>query len=120
MAVGKFKLVRREGIDLIKKQLNIELDNEICVFEANDMSMTKCRQCVINCFEYLKCKERIKNDTKILKGLMKTESFENDPRFECELSYNDENKVYKVLIRKVNIFAVKNAYYFKWLILKLI
>lgn len=72
LAVNKFKLVRKEGIMLIMDQLQLE-PSYFGVLEANNMITTKCRQCIVNCFEYLKCKEKIKSDTKLLRGLMKTE-----------------------------------------------
>ncbi len=82
LAVNKFKLVRREGVEFIQSVLAMDLA-DMGVLEAGSMATTKCRLCVVNCFEYLRCKERIKSDSKILKNLIKSESFENASEFDA-------------------------------------
>ena len=73
LAVNKFKLVSKEGVELLKKALMLSAA-ELGVFEATNDDTTRCKQCVLNCFEYLRSKEKIKQDTKILRNLMKAET----------------------------------------------
>jgi len=68
--------VRREGVDLIRRVLSVDLA-DLGVLDTRSMVTTKCRQCVVNCFEYIRCKEKIKTDSKLLKNLLKSEFFEN-------------------------------------------
>jgi len=73
LAVNKFKLVRREGVEFIQTVLAMDLA-DMGVLKAGSMVTTKCRLCVVNCFEYLRCKERIKSDSKIHRLRMQVNS----------------------------------------------
>ena len=100
LVVNKFKLVRREGVEFIGGILAMDLA-DMGVLDASSMVTTKCRQCVVNCFEYLRCKERIKSDTKLLKGLMKSESFENTN--ESEVIFENDVKVMGLMFNNLKI-----------------
>lgn len=47
--------------------------NDSYVIEAFNESTTRCWQCIYNCFDFLKCRERIKNDQKLFRQLLKIE-----------------------------------------------
>ena len=62
------------------------------VLEANSFKTTKCRQCVVNCYEYLTCKERIKSDAKTLRNLLKADTVNDGfmPTIPYDEVFNEE------------------------------
>jgi hypothetical protein len=77
--ITKLKLISKMGYDKINEIYNTKISNLSSFFlKAYDPETTRCRECVSSCFEYVKCKERLKNDTKLVKSLLKTEPLIDD------------------------------------------
>lgn len=85
---------------------------ELGVFEANNDETTRCKQCVLNCFEYLRSKEKIKQDTKILRNLMKAETqYEKNLSTKSNeeiLRETDEHSSPNALNNKNDIILIEN------------
>jgi len=79
LMITKLKLISKMGYDKINEIYNTKINNLSSFFlKAYDPETTRCRECVSSCFEYVKCKERLKNDTKLVKSLLKTEPLIDD------------------------------------------
>ena len=76
LAVNKFKLVNKEGIDKIMNMFALSL-NDLGALEAFNDDTTRCIICVSNCFEYLKCREKLKVDMKTIRTILKLEANNN-------------------------------------------
>lgn len=79
LAINRLKLVSRKGLELMCKVYSVNLA-DIGALEAYNNQTTRCWTCVTSCFEYLKCKDKLKQDAKLFKQLLK---FEFDP-MSCE------------------------------------
>jgi hypothetical protein len=77
LAVNRFKLISKLGLDRILDIYSIKI-NDLNAFEAYNDEVTRCWECVTNCYEYLKCKEKLKQDAKILRNLLKNDSENNE------------------------------------------
>ena len=53
------------------------------------MTTTKCRQCILNCYDYLRMKENIKNDSKTFKNMLK-EAFSDEAISEDVILIRDD------------------------------
>ena len=69
-AVNRFKLISKEGLDCVVSNYGYKL-NEMGAFDASSKETTMCQQCVVYIFDYLKLKDKIKDDVKHLKSLLK-------------------------------------------------
>jgi hypothetical protein len=87
-AINRFKLISKEGLFSILTNYAYKL-NEIGAFEAENNETTRCLQCVVNIFDYLKLKDKLKDDSKLLRLLLKVgdSSANND----TEMNGNQEN-----------------------------
>lgn len=85
LAINRLKLVSKKGLDLMCSVYSVSL-GDLGALEAFSNKTTRCWQCVFNCFDYLKCKDRIKQDGKLFKQLMKYEFELNNENINLEKS----------------------------------
>ena len=86
LAIGKFKLVNKEGLEKIMSVFTLQL-SDLGALEAGSEEATQCRKCVLNCFDYLKMKEKMKTDAKLLRNLLKV-----DVVVEDDLKRNEDSE----------------------------
>lgn len=70
LAINRVKVVNRSGLDLIKSIYSIDLIGSNAALAAYDDQTTRCMACVNNCITYLKCKEKLKLDSKLIKQIL--------------------------------------------------
>lgn len=70
LAINRVKLVSRSGLELIKSIYSIDLIGSGAVLPAYDDQTTRCRVCVRNCVAYLRCKEKLKFDSKLIEQIL--------------------------------------------------
>jgi hypothetical protein len=79
LIVNKLKLISKIGYDNIIEMYGQKIkDLQNFFLKAYDNQTTRCKDCIINCFEFIKCKERLKNDIKLVKNLLKNEPLIDD------------------------------------------
>ena len=69
-AINRFKLINKEGLDSILTNYSFNL-NEIGAFDVENNHTTRCVQSVTNIFDYLKLKDKLKDDSKQIRSLLK-------------------------------------------------
>jgi ubiquitin carboxyl-terminal hydrolase 48 len=79
MMINKLKIISLNGYKNLKEIYSTKINDMNSLFlKTYDDSQTRCRECVCNCFEYLKCKERLKFDMKSVRTLLKNEPLIDD------------------------------------------
>jgi hypothetical protein len=72
LAISKMKLVSRKGLEAMKSYFELK-PSEVGALEAENDDTTRCNECVDRCFEYLRCREKLKQEAKEVKSLQKYE-----------------------------------------------
>lgn len=89
LMINKLKLISSNGYKNLKEIYATKINDLDSLFlKTYDDSKTRCRECVYNCFEYLKCKERLKSDMKCVRMLLKNEPLIDDA---SKINTNDLN-----------------------------
>lgn len=72
LAVNRFKLISKKGVEALLSFYSAK-ESDIGALDAFSDESTRCFSCVANIQSYIKLKERIKEDTKTLRNLLKSD-----------------------------------------------
>lgn len=72
LAVNRFKLVSKKGLEALMGFYGAK-ETEIGALEASNEETTRCLTCVSNIMAFIRLKERIKEDAKTLRNLLKSD-----------------------------------------------
>jgi hypothetical protein len=91
LAVNRVKLVARRGLTTMQNFFSLSLSSDIGALEAYNKDTTLCTMCVLNCCNYLSCKDRLRNDSREVKNLLNEKYEFSDEKQWTDVENNSGN-----------------------------